>query len=39
MGGVLILISIGITTLLWGDLTNKYVWTVLVVTRFTAFVS
>jgi phospho-N-acetylmuramoyl-pentapeptide-transferase len=32
MGGVLILISIGITTLLWGDLTNKYVWTVLVVT-------
>ena len=32
MGGVLILISIGLTTLLWGDLTNKYVWTVLVVT-------
>jgi phospho-N-acetylmuramoyl-pentapeptide-transferase len=32
MGGVLILISIGVTTLLWGDLTNKYVWTVLVVT-------
>ena len=32
MGGVLILISIGITTLLWGDLTNKYVWTVLIVT-------
>lgn len=32
MGGVLILISIGITTLLWGDLSNKYVWTVLVVT-------
>lgn len=32
MGGVLILIAIGITTLLWGDLTNKYVWTVLVVT-------
>lgn len=32
MGGVLILISIGITTLLWGDLTNKYVWIVLVVT-------
>jgi phospho-N-acetylmuramoyl-pentapeptide-transferase len=29
---VLILIAIGITTLLWGDLTNKYVWTVLVVT-------
>ena len=32
MGGVLILISIGLTTLLWADLTNKYVWTVLVVT-------
>ncbi|MGB8053148.1 MAG: phospho-N-acetylmuramoyl-pentapeptide-transferase, partial [Azonexus sp.] len=32
MGGVLILIAIGITTLLWGDLTNKYVWTVPVVT-------
>ena len=32
MGGALILIAIGITTLLWGDLTNKYVWTVLVVT-------
>ncbi|MCL2635560.1 MAG: phospho-N-acetylmuramoyl-pentapeptide-transferase [Betaproteobacteria bacterium] len=31
MGGVLILIAIGVTTLLWGDLTNKYVWTVLVV--------
>ncbi|HZX30887.1 MAG TPA: phospho-N-acetylmuramoyl-pentapeptide-transferase, partial [Rhodocyclaceae bacterium] len=32
MGGVLILVAIAITTLLWGDLTNKYVWTVLVVT-------
>ena len=32
MGGVLILIAIGVTTLLWGDLTNKYVWTVLIVT-------
>ena len=32
MGGVLILISIGITTLLWGDLANRYVWVVLVVT-------
>lgn len=32
MGGVLILIAIGLTTLLWGDLTNRYVWTVLVVT-------
>lgn len=32
MGGVLILIAIGVTTLLWGDLTNRYVWVVLVVT-------
>ncbi|MDR2636732.1 MAG: phospho-N-acetylmuramoyl-pentapeptide-transferase [Zoogloeaceae bacterium] len=32
MGGVLILISIAVTTLLWGDLDNRYVWTVLVVT-------
>ncbi|NBC22802.1 MAG: phospho-N-acetylmuramoyl-pentapeptide-transferase [Gammaproteobacteria bacterium] len=32
MGGALILIVIFITTLLWGDLTNRYVWTVLLVT-------
>ncbi len=32
MGGVLILIAIGITTLLWADLTNRYVWVVLIVT-------
>ncbi|MDR3352596.1 MAG: phospho-N-acetylmuramoyl-pentapeptide-transferase [Zoogloeaceae bacterium] len=32
MGGVLILIAIALTTLLWGDLGNRYVWTVLVVT-------
>ena len=32
MGGVLILISIGISTLLWADLTNRFVWPVLVVT-------
>jgi len=32
MGGVLILISIAATTLLWGDLRNRYVWTVLIVT-------
>lgn len=32
MGGALILIVILITTLLWGDLTNRYVWTVLLVT-------
>jgi phospho-N-acetylmuramoyl-pentapeptide-transferase len=32
MGGALILVSVAITTLLWGDLTNKYVWVVLVTT-------
>ena len=32
MGGALILIAVGITTLLWGDLTNRYVWVVLIVT-------
>ena len=32
MGGVLILIVICITTLLWGELGNHYVWTVLAVT-------
>ncbi|MEJ6024182.1 phospho-N-acetylmuramoyl-pentapeptide-transferase [Ramlibacter sp. PS4R-6] len=32
MGGVLILISIAVSTLLWFDLTNRFVWIVLVVT-------
>ncbi len=32
MGGALILVSIAITTLLWGDLSNRYVWVVLLVT-------
>jgi phospho-N-acetylmuramoyl-pentapeptide-transferase len=32
MGGALILISIGVTTLLWADLTNRFVWVVLLVT-------
>ena len=32
MGGVLILISIGVSTLLWADLTNRFVWPVLIVT-------
>ncbi len=32
MGGALILSSIGISTLLWADLHNRYVWTVLLVT-------
>jgi phospho-N-acetylmuramoyl-pentapeptide-transferase len=30
MGGTLILTAIGISTLLWGDLTNPYVWIVLI---------
>jgi len=32
MGGALILLAIGIATLLWSDLTNRFVWIVLVVT-------
>ena len=32
MGGVLILIGIGISTLLWADLTNRFVWIVILVT-------
>lgn len=32
MGGALILVSIILSTLLWGDLQNAYVWTVLIVT-------
>ena len=32
MGGALILASIFIATLLWSDLTNRYVWVVLLVT-------
>ena len=32
MGGALILASIAISTLLWGDLGNRYVWIVLVTT-------
>lgn len=32
MGGALILLSIGISTLLWADLSNRYVWIVLIVT-------
>ncbi len=32
MGGVLILIAIGIATLLWADLTNRFIWPVLIVT-------
>jgi phospho-N-acetylmuramoyl-pentapeptide-transferase len=32
MGGVLVLISIGVSTLLWFDLSNRFVWIVLLVT-------
>jgi phospho-N-acetylmuramoyl-pentapeptide-transferase len=32
MGGVLLLISIGVSTLLWCDLSNRLIWPVLVVT-------
>jgi hypothetical protein len=31
MGGVLILLSIAISTLLWFDITNRFVWIVLIV--------
>ncbi|MCY7317878.1 MAG: phospho-N-acetylmuramoyl-pentapeptide-transferase [Ramlibacter sp.] len=32
MGGVLVLLSITVSTLLWFDITNRFVWIVLVVT-------
>ena len=32
MGGALILVSIAVTTLLWADLDNRFVWVVLLVT-------
>ena len=32
MGGALILVSSRVTTLLWGDLANRFVWVVLLVT-------
>ncbi len=32
MGGLLILLGLGIATLLWADLTNGYVWAVLLIT-------
>jgi phospho-N-acetylmuramoyl-pentapeptide-transferase len=32
MGGALILVSVGVTTLLWADLTNRYVWICLLTT-------
>src|ERR1017187_9213082 len=35
MGGALILTSVAITTLLWGDLTNPYIWVVMLTTMGT----
>jgi phospho-N-acetylmuramoyl-pentapeptide-transferase len=32
MGGVLILIATGVSTLLWADLSNRFVWVVMIVT-------
>ena len=32
MGGVLILLAISVSTLLWADLSNRFVWIVLIVT-------
>ena len=32
MGGALILISVAVSTLLWADLANRFVWIVLIVT-------
>ncbi|MCB2108087.1 MAG: phospho-N-acetylmuramoyl-pentapeptide-transferase, partial [Rhodobacteraceae bacterium] len=32
MGGVMILLGIGVSTLLWADLSNSYVWIALIVT-------
>ena len=32
MGGALILVAVAVSTLLWSDLSNRYVWVVLVVT-------
>jgi phospho-N-acetylmuramoyl-pentapeptide-transferase len=32
MGGALILIAVSITTLLWADLGNRYIWVILLVT-------
>ncbi|MSO98238.1 MAG: phospho-N-acetylmuramoyl-pentapeptide-transferase [Rhodospirillaceae bacterium] len=38
MGGVMMLLSIGIATLLWADLSNRYVWVVLLVTLSYGFI-
>ena len=38
MGGTLILLSIGLTTLLWADLSNRFVWLLLAVTCGTGLI-
>ena len=38
MGGALILVAIVISTLLWGDLSNRYIWVVLLVTAGTGII-
>ncbi|GLR12599.1 phospho-N-acetylmuramoyl-pentapeptide-transferase [Chitinimonas viridis] len=38
MGGTLILLAIGLTTLLWADLSNRFVWVVLGVTLGTGII-
>jgi phospho-N-acetylmuramoyl-pentapeptide-transferase len=38
MGGTLILLAISVSTLLWGDLSNHYIWVVLLVTLATGLV-
>lgn len=32
MGGALILVSVAVSTLLWADLSNRYIWVILLVT-------
>jgi phospho-N-acetylmuramoyl-pentapeptide-transferase len=38
MGGVMMLLGIGIATLLWADLSNRYVWIALLVTMSYGFI-
>ena len=38
MGGVMMLLAIGVATLLWSDLSNRYVWVVLLVTLGYGFI-
>ena len=38
MGGILIIFAVTFTTILWGDLTNRYVWLVLICVLSFAFI-